>query len=251
MTNRCRTDQGGGRVEHLAQGLGTEIVHEHENEAQPRNGERRRDPKLRLFVADENTANHEREEGRRSSKDEVRCHRRGLWGADLGWMLSKRCTVAVRAVGVRLVPGLRAGCGENPVVWVVGGHQRALLEEPIVHGVTALLLLCLKVLGRHRFFAHLVKSGRHASRGSHGQDDETDNGHGQTDRVAHGCNHAEASDGEANHPEKPSSEGVGQGQFEAAADEVDALLRHGDANSRRIITLIETQVKTLSTFENA
>jgi hypothetical protein len=29
------------------------------------------------------------------------------------------------------------------------------------------------------------------------------------------------------------------------------LLRHGDANSRSIITLIETQAETLSTFENA
>ena len=126
-----------------------------------------------------------------------------------------------------------------------------MLEEPTIDAETALLLLCLKILGRHRFLAHSVKPGRHASRRSHGQDDQTDDGHGQADRVAHGCNHAEAGDGEANHPEKPSSEGVGQGQFEAASDEVNALLRHGDANSRRIITLIETQVKTLSTFENA
>ncbi len=235
----------------MAQGFCSEVIDEQENEAQPSDDEGRRGTQFCFLIADQHSANDECENRGRSGEDEMRRHRRGLRRANLGRMLRERCTVALGTVGIGSVPGLRSGGGENPIVRVVGGHQRALLEEPIVHGVSTLLLLLLKVLGRHRFLAHSVKPCRHASRRSHGQDDQTDDGHGQADRVAHGCNHAEASDGEANHPEEPSSEGVRQGQFEPAADEVDALLRHGDANSGRIITLIETQVKTLSTFENA
>ena len=169
----------------------------------------------------------------------MRRHRSGLRRANLGRMLRERCTVALGSVGVGCVPGLRTRGGENPVVRVVGGHQRALLEEPIVHGVTALLLLCLKVLGRHRFFAHFVKPGRHASWSSHRQDDQADDRDAQASWVAGGCNHTEAGDDEAQHPEEPSPEGVGQGQFEAAADEVDVLLYHGHPTHQPVITLFE------------
>ena len=197
VAHRCRAHQRCGRVEHLAQGLGSEVIDEQENETQPCDDEGGRGAQISFLIADHDSAHDEREDGSRSSEDQVRCHRCRLWRADLGGMLREGRTVAVGPIRIGGVPGLRARGRENPVVRIVGRHERALLEEPTVDAVTALLLLRLKVLSRHGLVAHLVEPGRHASRGSHRQDDQADDRDAQPGRVAHGCNHAEAGDAEA------------------------------------------------------
>ena len=87
MAHRRRAHQGSGCVEHLAQGLGTEVIDEQENEAHPSDGDGWNNTQFRLFITDQHSPHDEREDGGCSSKDEMRCHRRWLWRADLSRVL--------------------------------------------------------------------------------------------------------------------------------------------------------------------
>ena len=120
-----------------------------------------------------------------------------------------------------------------------------MLKEPVLHRVAALFGLGLQHFRSDGLFAHLVKSGRHASWGSGGHDDQPDDGHGQANRVTHGSNNTDAGDEEPDNPDDPSSERVGEGQFEAATDEVDVLLVHGHGKWRPMITLLEVTEEIL------
>ena len=159
MAHRCRAHQGSGCVEHLAQSLGSEVIDEQENKAHPSDGDGRDNAQFCLLITDQHGPHDEREDGGRSSKNEVRRHRCRLWRTDLDGVFRKWRTVAMWPVGVRRVPSLRAGGREDPIVRVVGGHQRGLLEEPVVDAVAALFSLGLKDFWVNRLLSHLVKPG--------------------------------------------------------------------------------------------
>ena len=171
----------------------------------------------------------------------MRGHRRRLRGADLCGVLRKRRSVALRCVGIRRVPGLRAGGRENPVVRVVRGHQGGLLEKPVVHRESALFGFGLQNFGRDGLLSHAMQTGRHAPWGGDRHQHQSEDGDAQGSRFGHGAHDTEASDDEADDPQNPSPEGVGQGQFEAAADEVNVLLVHSRPKEGPAITLIETK----------
>ena len=144
-------------------------------------------------------------------------------------------------VGVYVVPHLRSRGGKNPIAGVVRGHQGGLLEEPVVHREPALFGFGLQNFGRDGLLSHTVQTGRHAPWGSDRHQHQSEDGDAQGSRFGHGAHDTEAGDDEADDPQNPSPEGVGQGQFEAAADEVNVLLVHTSPKGRSAITLIETK----------